>query len=99
MIKTIASAPGAPSQNIEMTDEEIAAYETARQLDAAASAITTLKSTAATLLAKSDVTILRCAENGVEVPTEWAAYRLDLRLIVKNGEGTIPTRPDYPAGT
>jgi len=53
-------------------------------------------------LAESDITILRCAEAGVPVPPEWAAFRAGLRAITggRNGaQGALPARPDYPAGT
>lgn len=51
-------------------------------------------------LAVSDVTILRCYENAVVVPTAWSAYRAALRSIVAGEVVTaLPVRPDYPAGT
>lgn len=54
-------------------------------------------------LDKSDVTILRCTENGVAVPSTWATYRAALRAIVRAtiGDATqpLPTRPAYPSGT
>lgn len=54
-------------------------------------------------LDKSDVTILRCTENSVTVPTAWATYRAALRAIVRatTGDATLPlpTRPAYPSGT
>lgn len=54
---------------------------------------------ARTLLAQSDITILRCVENAVVVPTEWQEYRAALRVIAATGIGTIPTAPAYPEGT
>lgn len=55
------------------------------------------------LLDKSDVTMLRCAENSVAVPAAWATYRKALRSIISatSGDPTqpLPTRPTYPAGT
>lgn len=50
-------------------------------------------------LAKSDETVSRCYENAVAVPQEWRDYRNALRAIASTGEGVIPTRPEYPAGT
>lgn len=53
-------------------------------------------------LGVSDVTIIRCVENGVPVPAEWAQYRAALRAIVAANTGTpgtLPAKPAYPAGT
>lgn len=52
----------------------------------------------------SDVTVLRCVEKAIVVPTEWATYRASLRAIVGAttlGDPTqpLPTKPAYPAGT
>ena len=60
-----------------------------------------LKTSAQVALDKSDVTILRCYERGVSVPTEWADYRAALRLIVSGtSEATeLPVRPAYPVGS
>lgn len=61
------------------------------------------QSTAQDALDKSDVTILRCTENSVAIPTAWATYRAALRTIVRSttGDATLPlpTRPTYPSGT
>ena len=58
-----------------------------------------LKTKAQAALDKSDVTILRCIENRVVVPAEWATYRKALRALVASGTGTMPTQPAYPQGT
>lgn len=52
----------------------------------------------------SDITVLRCVEKAVSVPTAWATYRATLRAIVGAttvGDPTkpLPTKPSYPAGT
>jgi len=52
---------------------------------------------------KSDRTIIRCYERGVEVPSTWVSYRNALREIIrtKNGDPTaaLPAEPTYPSGT
>ncbi len=60
-----------------------------------------LKSQAQATLDRSDITVLRCYENAVTVPTMWRKYRLELRAIISgtSTSTTLPTRPDYPAGT
>jgi len=54
-------------------------------------------------LKRSDITIWRCAENGVSVPTEWAVYRKSLRAIIAASSGDpiqpIPAQPPFPPGT
>jgi len=78
---------------------------TAAQLaaQAAAAAWSAYQAKAQAALDKSDITILRCAENSVSVPTAWATYRKALRAIVgaASGDATqpLPNQPAYPAGT
>ena len=50
-------------------------------------------------LAESDITILRCAENGVAVPSAWAGYRHTLRAIIGGAGTALPNKPEYPEGT
>jgi hypothetical protein len=60
-----------------------------------------LATAARTAIAKSDITVLRCAENAVTVPATWQAYRTALRAII-SGTSTateLPSMPDYPEGT
>lgn len=79
---------------------------TAAELQAAADAAawTTYQAQAKAALDASDMTVLRCVENAIAVPTEWATYRASLRAIVGAttvGDPTqpLPTKPAYPAGT
>jgi hypothetical protein len=68
----------------------------------AAQAWSAYQAQAESALSNSDKTILRCAENAVPVPSEWAAYRKALRGIVGAISGTpgqLPVAPAYPAGT
>lgn len=57
------------------------------------------KGDAQTAIDASDLTMIRCVENGVTVPVAWQTYRASLRLIIKSGQGPLPGRPAYPAGT
>lgn len=54
-------------------------------------------------LAESDNTVLRCYENGISLPTQWVAYRKELRAIVGAPSGDasqpLPTKPAYPVGS
>ena len=54
------------------------------------------------LLNKSDIVALRCVKAGIIFPTDWLTYVADLRVIISASTGTpatLPTQPDYPAGT
>lgn len=54
-------------------------------------------------LDKSDLTLLRCIENGVSIPSDWHVYRGLLRDVVRSTSGDasqpLPNRPAYPQGT
>ncbi|BCF96645.1 hypothetical protein PPGU19_012140 [Paraburkholderia sp. PGU19] len=69
----------------------------------AAATWATYQANAKALLDASDITVLRCIENGVTMPPEWATYRKSLRSIVGAASGNpgqpLPTRPQFPAGT
>ena len=74
---------------IEMTDEYRLSY---------------IKSLATAALDKSDIMIIRCVENGVDVPIEWRQYRSALRSLISttvwNDSLALPTHPiTYPSGS
>lgn len=56
---------------------------------------------AAVLLSSSDLVVVRCYERGQKIPKPWAAYREELRQIVRRDPDAInrgiPERPAYPA--
>lgn len=61
-----------------------------------------LKSQAQIALAESDITMLRCIESSVPVPSAWNTYRKALRAIATGTDTTstaLPPKPPYPAGT
>jgi hypothetical protein len=49
-------------------------------------------------LDKSDITMLRCLENSVAIPSDWVTYRHALRTCVTSGDA-LPVRPAFPQGT
>lgn len=56
---------------------------------------------AKTLLINSDIIVLRCYENSIEVPAVWVTYRKTLRKIINNIinniiNDNIPVKPDEP---
>lgn len=70
--------------------------------DAADPVPSTLPPAAQLELDKSDITILRCVEHSISVPSEWVTYRSALRDIVNGTDITsteLPEQPDYPVGT
>ncbi|WP_282412255.1 hypothetical protein [Pseudomonas sp. PS01299] len=77
-------------------DEQVLAQE-------AAAAWAALQAAARAALYASDITVLRCYEGTVAVPSTWVDYRKGLRSIVtatSNGSiKSLPARPEYPAGT
>lgn len=58
----------------------------------------TIKSGAMAALTKSDVTVLRCLEEGKPVPVTWTTYRAALRAIIAAPSSVmvLPALPDYP---
>ncbi len=54
---------------------------------------------AQTMLAKSDITALRCLSAGVAVPPEWQTYRSMLRAVILGKQTTMPVQPKFPEGT
>lgn len=52
------------------------------------------------VLARSDVTVLRCLESGIPVPAAWVDYRQRLRDIAASSVDftkQLPDPPSYPA--
>jgi len=45
------------------------------------------------LLKQSDVTVIRCGEDGVPVPAAWKAWRSHLRQLQRDGAGEIGDPP------
>lgn len=57
---------------------------------------------AQTALNRSDVTMLRCIEAGIAVPSAWNTYRKALRAIstgLDKTSTTLPVQPPFVAGT
>lgn len=101
----IVVTPDGPEE-IELTQDEISQQTIDANYSAQFLSIQnwqTYQSEAQQFLDKSDVTIARCTENSVSVPSEWRAYRISLRAIISapTGDSTqsLPTRPEYPSGT
>ena len=59
----------------------------------------TIVDKAQTALAESDVTIIRCIEHGLPVPSSWITYRATLRDVVAGRADILPNRPAFPAGS
>lgn len=61
------------------------------------------QSSAKAALADSDITVVRCYENAVALPSAWGTYRKALRAIVSVTSGDasqpLPVKPPYPSGT
>jgi hypothetical protein len=81
-----------------MTDAQIAAVNAVYEAHDPSKQDFTAAAQAA--LAKSDMTIIRCAENSIPVPSAWATYRAALRaIIVGKQSGPLPSVPAFPANT
>jgi hypothetical protein len=56
-----------------------------------------MASNAQEALDKSDVVLLRCYENDVPLPLEWAEYRAELRTFLAGDKpAPLPIMPEYP---
>lgn len=95
LIKTIAVAPGEKPIHIEMTPEEEAAFLAQQSDDLARNNEKDKKAAAKQALVKSDVQVLRCYEDKIDVPEEWVSYRQKLRDFIENG-GDLPLEPKHP---
>lgn len=98
------TADGALNFDSAMTAAQIESVEAVYKThDAAAPSWSDRQQQAKVALSDSDLTMLRCFENGVTVPAEWATYRKALRAILgaSSGDATkpLPARPTYPQGT
>jgi hypothetical protein len=58
-----------------------------------------LKAQAQVALQKSDITVLRCYEHAIAIPSEWATYRAQLRQVIQGTLATLPIQPAFPAGS
>jgi hypothetical protein len=67
--------------------------------NAAIEAMEAMKELAKKLLDESDVTVTRCYEHAVAVPSEWQAYRTALRGVISGSQTVLPIKPAYPSGT
>lgn len=69
----------------------------------AAETFASLQADASTALSESDRVVLRCYEDGIAVPSDWVAYRRDLRALIAvtsvDSTLTMPSKPAYPPGT
>lgn len=99
MIKTIASTPGSPPQNIQMTDDEAAAFIAGQTAAATVQAAALLIQQAQAMLDKSDMVALRCLKAGVAFPSDWQDFVTACRDIVNGGSDPVPSTPTYPDGT
>lgn len=66
---------------------------------AAAAVLADWKARVRGALAASDITVLRCFEDGIELPDAWKAYRAELRaLLAATATSALPDVPPYPEG-
>jgi mannose-1-phosphate guanylyltransferase len=91
-----------PGETLDFVDGHVVVVPVSEST-LAANAWAMLQSNAKSALDKSDITILRCAENNIPVPANWAAYRAELRAIISAQSGdanqVLPVRPAYPEGS
>jgi hypothetical protein len=91
--------------NMAVTPQQVSAVEAVyAAYDPTAPSWSVHQAAAAMALTESDKTVLRCGENQLPVPADWASYRKALRAIVGAtvpGDPTqpLPARPEFPTGT
>jgi hypothetical protein len=73
-----------------------AEHEAAYQADLDAKAAESVRTQRDSELAKSDWMVIRSAETGVALPTEWATYRQALRDITDHANFPNLTETDWP---
>lgn len=78
--------------DVTATDEQMAAWQ-------ANNAKVALIAQAQSALDASDITFIRCVEEGLTWPQEWKEYRTALRAMVSTGAGTMPARPAWPSAS
>lgn len=88
-----------PHGEVQMTADEEREFLADRASVAQNMQAEAIKNAARAALQANDRVAARCTKAGVAYPAEWLVYDESLRAVVQSGTGTIPSRPDYPAGT